>query len=152
MGVMGQLSTAQRETLVVRAGLRVPAYWRCGAALCFAWLALRAGGFAWTLKTARSIAERRPPTAAGAAEVRGVAGRVAVVAAFFPGRALCLEQSLALYWLLRRRGVAARLRVGVHPAPFAAHAWIEYEGVPVNEDEDRIRELLPLPIDSTGSV
>jgi hypothetical protein len=95
------------------------------------------------------MAERHPTVSASAADVRRVADRVAVIAAFFPGRALCLEQSLALYWLLRRRGVSARLRVGVHPAPFTAHAWIEYDGAPVNEDDDRIRELLPLPIDGT---
>lgn len=148
MGVMGELSTAERGTLVARSGLRVPAYWRCALALCVAWLTLRVVGFARTLRQARSIAERRPAMPAGAAEVRRIADRVAVVAAFFPGRVLCLEQSLALYWLLRRRGAAVKLRVGVHPAPFAAHAWIEYEGVPVNEDDDRIRELLPLPIDS----
>jgi hypothetical protein len=85
-------------------------------------------------------------------DVYRIAGRVAAVAAFFPGRVLCLEQSLALYWLLRLQGVAAKLRFGVHPAPFTAHAWIEYEGVPVNEDDDRIRELLPLPIEGAEGM
>jgi hypothetical protein len=127
--------------------LGVPAYWRCGVVLCVVWWTLRVVGFGRTLTTVRSIAERRPMMPAGTVDVHRIAGRVAAVAAFFPGRVLCLEQSLALYWLLRLRGVAAKLRFGVHPAPFTAHAWIEYEGVPVNEDDDRIRELLPLRIE-----
>ena len=148
MGVTSGLPVIERATSVLRSDLRVPAYWRCGAVLCLAWLALRAVGFGRTLATARSIAERRPIISAGTTDVHRIARRVALVAAFFPGRVLCLEQSLALYWLLRMRGVAANLCFGVHPAPFTAHAWIEYDGVPVNEDDDRIRELLPLPIES----
>lgn len=59
--------------------------------------------------------------------------RLVLAAAFYPGRAQCLEQSLALYVLLRRRGVAADFRLGVQPLPFYAHAWVEVEGRPVNE-------------------
>src|ERR1700722_11019654 len=47
---------------------------------------------------------REPPTA----EYRKQAfDRVAIVAALFPGRALCLEQSLLLWFSLRRRGIQA---------------------------------------------
>jgi hypothetical protein len=61
-----------------------------------------------------------------------------MAAAFIPGRALCLEQSLALYVCLRRAGVAVGLRLGVQPYPFAAHAWVEYKGEPVGESWDRV--------------
>ena len=44
-----------------------------------------------------------------------------------PG-ATCLTQALALKWMLARRGIACRLRIGVRHDPggaFAAHAWLE---------------------------
>lgn len=61
---------------------------------------------------------------------------VALAAAFYPRRALCLEQSLALCWLLRRNGIAAELRLGVQPRPFQAHAWVEVDGRPLAERGD----------------
>jgi Transglutaminase-like superfamily len=46
----------------------------------------------------------------------------------------CLEQSLTLWWLLRRRGVPAELCVGARKEEgnFEAHAWVECEGVAIN--------------------
>ena len=66
---------------------------------------------------------------------------LATAAAFYPRRALCLEQSLALFVLLRRSGVAAVLRIGVQPLPFYAHAWVEVDGQSLNEQQDRIEQL-----------
>jgi hypothetical protein len=63
---------------------------------------------------------------------------------FYPGRARCLEQSLALYVLLRRRGVAAALRIGVQPYPFSAHAWVELNGVPLSERPEAIQQFVPI--------
>lgn len=74
-----------------------------------------------------------------------VAHRVAVGAAFYPRRARCLEQSLVLYAMLRRAGAPATLRIGARPVPFAAHAWVEIGGVPVNEPADFIAQLVPFP-------
>jgi transglutaminase-like putative cysteine protease len=70
---------------------------------------------------------------------------VAVAAAFFPGRAVCLEQSVALYVLLRRYGHPATIRVGVQPYPFRAHAWVEVEGRPILEDADDLTLFVPFP-------
>ena len=46
----------------------------------------------------------------------------------------CLEQSLVLWWLLRRRGIAADLRIGARKAGqrFEAHAWVEFCGMALN--------------------
>jgi len=51
-----------------------------------------------------------------------------------PVRGNCLSRSLVLWYLLRRAGVQGELRVGVstQEGPFAAHAWVEYEGRPLN--------------------
>lgn len=77
--------------------------------------------------------------------VRRTAKQVVRAAAFFPGRAECLEQSIVLLVMLRRRGLAAELRLGVQPMPFTAHAWVELHGRPVNEVEDFVARLAPFP-------
>lgn len=49
----------------------------------------------------------------------------------------CLEESLALWWLLGRQGIATELRIGVrkHSEKFEAHAWVERAGTALNEPE-----------------
>jgi Transglutaminase-like superfamily len=52
-----------------------------------------------------------------------------------PFRVNCLEQSLVLWWLLRRRGMNAQIRVGARKETnrFEAHAWVEFDGMVLNE-------------------
>jgi len=59
-----------------------------------------------------------------------IAWAVAVVSSYIPA-ATCLTQALAAQALLSRRGVSARLRIGVAKDPqgqFVAHAWLEHAG------------------------
>ena len=64
-----------------------------------------------------------------------------------PWSANCLERSLTLWWLLRRRGLAGDLHIGVRRRPGGPpgtsaldfHAWVEYEGVVIN-DVPNVRE------------
>lgn len=73
----------------------------------------------------------RPTDAVAVAEAVKVAARRRVVGV------VCLPESLTLLTLLRRRGIAAELRIGVATAgPFAAHAWVEVDGRPVNDTAD----------------
>lgn len=53
-------------------------------------------------------------------------------------RATCLEKSLAIWYLLRRRGVASQLRIGARyiGSKFEAHAWVEYNGSAINEPDN----------------
>lgn len=53
----------------------------------------------------------------------------------------CLAKSLALWWLLGRQGIASDLRIGVRKenGNFEAHAWVEREGVALNEPEEHHR-------------
>lgn len=60
------------------------------------------------------------------------------------GPATCLTRSLLLIWLLRRRGVRSQLRIGVRvEGGMAAHAWVEFEDVPVNDQADIRLQFLP---------
>lgn len=49
----------------------------------------------------------------------------------------CLPRALAAFVVLRRSGVDASLRVGARKYPFAAHAWVEVDGLCVT---DRVAE------------
>lgn len=53
------------------------------------------------------------------------------------GHPTCLEESLALWCLLGRQGIGSDLRVGVRKVgeKFEAHAWVERDGVALNEPE-----------------
>jgi hypothetical protein len=76
----------------------------------------------------RTSAPRRAPAESPAEIARLIARLVSIAARHGPYRASCLRQSLALWWLLRRRGIAADLRIGVRREQnrVEAHAWVEY--------------------------
>jgi len=123
---------------------RPPSTVRCSLTLLGAVLALRLLGLRRSLGLARRLSHHVRPAQVPTPEFMSqVVRRVDVAAAFFPGRALCLEQAFALHLLLRQVGVAARLRIGVQPYPFAAHAWVEYEGEPVGESYDQVGRFVP---------
>ena len=52
----------------------------------------------------------------------------------------CLEKSLALHWMLQRRGINAQIKIGAHKVPegINAHAWVEMNGQVVGEAESVI--------------
>jgi len=62
------------------------------------------------------------------AELARIAGRHGMI------ETTCLPQSLAVYWLLLRRGLEPTLRVGVdrlHGGLPDMHAWVELDGEPL---------------------
>jgi len=67
-----------------------------------------------------------------------IAALIDIASRYGPYRATCLTRSLLLGWMLERRGVASRLRIGVRliEGAFQAHAWIECARVPVNDRPD----------------
>jgi hypothetical protein len=60
-------------------------------------------------------------------------------------RTNCLERAMTLYFLLRRRGIAAELHFGARKqsAALEAHAWVAYLNIPLNEDQGQHRHFLP---------
>jgi hypothetical protein len=57
---------------------------------------------------------------------------------FHPKRMYCLEQSLALVWMLRQRGVAATLQIGCRRdgRDFRFHAWVAgWDGTPLESSD-----------------
>jgi len=46
---------------------------------------------------------------------------------------LCLQRSAATACLLKSKGMAAQMVIGVQQIPFRAHAWVEVDGRVVND-------------------
>ncbi|HEX6965474.1 MAG TPA: lasso peptide biosynthesis B2 protein [Gemmatimonadaceae bacterium] len=119
---------------------------RCQLLILVVKLGLRLMGFA---RTWRWLQRRATQSVAqddvSVGDLVATEYRVALAAALWPGRALCLEQSLVLYYVLRRAAVAVEFRMGVQPHPFAAHAWVEYQGAPINDVAEHVKHFMPLP-------
>jgi hypothetical protein len=63
---------------------------------------------------------------------------VRVAVRYYQPWANCLKQSLVLWILLRFQGIISELRIGVQRESnkFSAHAWVEYQGVVLNDTDD----------------
>ena len=68
---------------------------------------------------------------------------------YYRRRLDCLPRSVAIYILLRRRGVPATLRIGVKRFPFGAHAWVECLGEVLDDSIDDWQHEPYVPILST---
>lgn len=88
--------------------------------------------------SARLGAPPAPCSAAAAIEGRRIGRLVNKVGGRWPWRANCLRRSLVVWWLLRRKGIAADLRIGVRPTGAVPdfHAWVEVGGSVVNDRAD----------------
>lgn len=104
-------------------------------------LALRIGGFR-RLYTFLKRTSPIPPSSShpSIAELQDMARLVNAAANRGPIHSACLARSLTLWWLLRRRGVASDLRIGVSKegGEFAAHAWVEVDGTVINDSPESI--------------
>jgi hypothetical protein len=45
----------------------------------------------------------------------------------------CLQRSAAAVCLLKRHGFAAEMVIGIQQVPFLAHAWVELDGLVLND-------------------
>jgi hypothetical protein len=66
---------------------------------------------------------------------RAIARMALSAARHLPFRPNCLEQSLTLWWMLRKRGIAAELLAGARKeaGSFEAHAWVECGAAVLND-------------------
>ncbi|HSY80660.1 MAG TPA: lasso peptide biosynthesis B2 protein [Gemmatimonadaceae bacterium] len=100
-------------------------------------------GFARTYALLQSrVRDLSTTTEPDTATLDASARSIVAAAILIPGRIECLEQSLALWYLLRRRGVSAELTFGMRQYPFGAHAWVTYRGEPLNEDREALRHYV----------
>lgn len=69
-------------------------------------------------------------------EARRLAEAVDQAARWYLKRAWCLQRSAVGVLLLRWRGIPAELVIGVRKVPFYAHAWIELDGLVLNDSPE----------------
>ena len=70
--------------------------------------------------------------------VAELAWSVSAAAQHAPFPTTCLHRALTLWWLLRRRGIESDVRIGTARTQdtLHAHAWLERDGVVLNDDAD----------------
>jgi hypothetical protein len=117
-----------------------------------AWLLLgftKAGLIALPFGALRKMLDRyaaRPARRQASAEQTVWA--VAAAARRLPGGASCLPQALASHAMLRRRGYASQLRIGVAArggiGAIKAHAWVEIDNRVIIGDLDDLATFAPL--------
>src|SRR5215813_2092554 len=114
------------------------------------WMALRPLGFRRTRKLL-SLFGRGKDVISSMDEARRLSYIVNTAAGNGLRRANCLERSLLLWWMLRRKGVDADIRFGASnkARAFKAHAWVEWNGVVLNDRADIASEFTPFP-DAAG--
>ena len=121
-----RLSRGERRELV-RAWAELPAVW----------LGLRFFPARRLLRTSGGSSGTTTGFCCGAADGRRAARLVNAAARYSPFPATCLTRSIVLARLLRRRGAAAEIRIGVlRHGTSLAHAWVEVDGEPVNDTPD----------------
>jgi hypothetical protein len=116
-------------------------------------LALRLAGFR---RSSAFLARAAPLPAGPPAQVSPNIGSSALppdeiarlthaTARYLPFSSNCLDRSLALCWLLRRRSVPARLRIGARKegTRLEAHAWVEWNGIPLDDAGAPHRHYVP---------
>ncbi len=126
--------------------IRVPSVMKSGFMILALKASLKVRGYKRTIEWIRRRVERVPARAdVEPAVVKAAEWWVAMAAAFYPGRAQCLERSLVLYYVLRKQGVEVRYCHGVQPWPLISHAWVEYRGEVINDIPERVKEFSRLP-------
>jgi Transglutaminase-like superfamily len=103
-------------------------------------LSLRLGGFRSTqrfLQKRLGRAQKVSRNSAAESRVALTSRMILAAARNSPIPSTCLERSLCLWWLLARQGVATQFRIGVRKdrEKFAAHAWVECDGIAVGEPQ-----------------
>ncbi len=91
----------------------------------------RIGGFhrlhGWVRRAPRLGRSENPAT------VQRICSGVDRAAAYYFKKAWCLQRSATTTILLRLAGIDAEMVIGVEKIPFYAHAWVEVDGMVVND-------------------
>jgi hypothetical protein len=113
---------------------------------------LRVAGYQRAVRWARrtELGHYRGADALGRA--RELAFWIAVASQHHFVSAHCLQCSLVLYQWLWQEGLPSDLRIGVRKVrgEIRAHAWVEYQGQVVNDQETAVSRFVPLT--SPGAV
>lgn len=125
---------------------RLPSVVECMGRLLIVHLVLKTAGLSRMLRYLHRVKSRRLLRRLSEDTMTELSGRVGRASVLYPFGAACLERSVCLLWITRRVGGDAVLKLGVQPFPFAAHAWVEHNGVPVNGSAEHVGMFKPLEL------
>ena len=110
------------------------------------WLDLWRHGYRKTLDRINSQSGRSIPREQQTGLAKDTAYALAISFKYGPWKPRCLTRSLTLARLLKRRGVPFVIRIGLphgmtagpgtDPEGFSAHAWVEHDGIVLNDRDD----------------
>ena len=113
-------------------------FWRATRLLPWIRVSLRLRGYNPTFSSLQQRLNSLPNAANSSSEPVFKTNRMIRAAVrYSPLHFTCLEESLCLWYLLRKQGISSQLRIGVRKAngKLEAHAWVEYAGEAVNQPE-----------------
>jgi len=99
---------------------------------------LARGNFEALYEKAARYPIRKIPTPANAVE--RICAAVDMASIWYWKQVLCLQRSAATTCLLKQYGVPAQMILGAQQMPFKAHAWVEVDGLVVN-DKPYVRQI-----------
>lgn len=121
--------------------------WAAAIELAATWLGLRVFGFRRCKEFVQWRAGRSAAMGHGSSAVSAnrILQLVAAAARNLFFSTNCLEQSLVLWSILRRRGFSADLKFGARKEAgrFEAHAWVELDGRALNDETDSQGKFVP---------
>ena len=94
-------------------------------------LYLARGSFAVLYDKVREYPVAKTTPAADAVEC--ICSAVDMACIWYWKEALCLQRSAATSCLLRSHGISAQMVIGAQRLPFKAHAWVEVNGLVIND-------------------
>jgi Transglutaminase-like superfamily len=111
---------------------------RAFTALCFVALLLRLVGLRRSLSFLTRLSPAGNQSKDCSDRLKELAGMTSRAACNIPLKTSCLDRSVTLWWLARREAVATDIRIGVRKegSRLQGHAWVEYQGQVINDDED----------------
>lgn len=120
------------------------------AAALFATFTLRFVSFERMIRQAKQSAARMPADARTRFDRDQVRDLVATFVTlrpyFFTARDACLFEALTLGRFLRRFGFDSRWVFGVQARPFAAHCWLQREGIVINDTVEHVSRYKPIMV------
>ena len=95
-------------------------------------------------RTFQRIARRKRSSTIPMTEIAEFVGRFERLRPWYPRARVCLFDSLALTNFLLAFGHAPMIVMGVRATPFAAHCWVESDGVCLNDAAETCRSYTPI--------
>lgn len=143
----GLLETRWRTPFTPSVRYSLPLLCRSIWTLTMAGLIIKSGGYALVVKALRRNSQNICVTAIRSVGTDEIMAHINKVFIFDFSNNRCLTYSLTLYLMARRMGLPAKLMVGVRTRPFFSHAWVELDGVIINDDPE-LREKLSIILET----